>query len=127
MRVSGTHEFRDDVAGISMLPPVAGQVSEFPIIRYTGNSKNPRWMDEEQGRLTDSTSLRENRISESITGSFKEMCRISVDASKAPCLAGRSLLGFPIFVQEFEVIYIYGKTEFKAQVAWTEEVRLVFS
>lgn len=35
-----------------------------------------------------------------------------------------SPLGFPFFVQEFEVIYIYGQTEFKAQVAWMEEVRL---
>jgi len=35
-----------------------------------------------------------------------------------------SLLGFPIFIQELEVIYIYGQTEFKAQIAWTEDVRL---
>ena len=35
-----------------------------------------------------------------------------------------SLLGFPIFIQELEVIYIYGETEFKAQIVWTEEVRL---
>ena len=37
-------------------------------------------------------------------------------------MAGMSPFGFPIFVQEFEIIYIYGQTEFKAQVAWTEEV-----
>jgi len=38
-----------------------------------------------------------------------------------------SRLGFPIFIQPFEVIYIYGETEFKAQVAWMDgEVRFTF-
>ena len=49
MRVSGTHEFRDDVAGVSLFPPVPGKVLKFPIIRYTGTSKKPQWMDEEPG------------------------------------------------------------------------------
>ena len=35
-----------------------------------------------------------------------------------------SPLGFPIFIQLFEVIYIYGETEFKAQASWKEQVRL---
>ena len=36
-----------------------------------------------------------------------------------------SPLGFPVFIQEFEVIYIYGGTaEIKAQLAWKEDVRL---
>jgi len=102
MRVSGTHELRDKISGIGMHPPAAGETSEFTIFRYTGKSKNPQWMDEEPSK-------------------FKEMCRISVDASKAPYIVSRSLLGFPIFIQEFEIIYIYGQTEFRAQVAWTEE------
>ena len=50
MRVSGTQEFRDEVAGVTMMPPVTGRVLKFSIIRYTGNSKKPLWMDEEQGR-----------------------------------------------------------------------------
>ena len=49
MRVSGTHEFRDDVTGVSMFPPIPGKVLKFPIIRYTGTSKKPQWMDEEPG------------------------------------------------------------------------------
>jgi len=103
VRTSGTQEFRKKVAGVSMLPPTAGETSEFTIIRYTGKSKNPQWVDAEPDK-------------------FKEMCTISVDASKAPCITGRSLFGFPIFIQEFEVIYIYGQTtEIKAQIAWMEE------
>jgi len=47
-----------------------------------------------------------------------------MDVSKAPCIAGMSPLGFPLFIQLFEVIYIYGETEFKAQASWKEEVRL---
>ena len=37
-----------------------------------------------------------------------------------------SPLGFPVFIQEFEIIYIYGGTdEIKAQIAWEEDVRLL--
>lgn len=107
-----------------MLPPAAGKTMEFPIIRYTGKSKKPQWVDEEPGEQIDSKLLRNNSILEAITGKFKIMSHISVDASKAPCIPAISLLGFPIFIQEFEVIYIYGQTEFKAQVIWTEEVCL---
>ena len=125
MRVSGTQEFRDEVPTISMFPPVAGQISEFPIIRYMGKSKKPQWMDEEQSRCLRSSW--DSRVLEATTGKFKEMCHISADASKAPYTVGRSLLGFPIFIQEFEIIYIYGQTtEVKAQVAWMEDVRLFF-
>ena len=75
--------------------------------------------------MADSNSLRDDRILEETTEKFEEKCHISVDSPDAPCIVGRSLLGFPIFIQEFEVIYIYGQTaEIKAQVAWTEEVRL---
>jgi len=97
-RVSGTQEFRNKITGITVDRPVT---EEFPIIRYTGKSKKPKWMDEEQGK-------------------FKTISNISVDASKVPYTIGMSLLGFPIFIQEFEVIYIYGQTEFKAQLAWME-------
>jgi len=48
-RVSGTQEFRERFASINPLPPVTGRVSEFPIIRYSGTSEKPRWMDEEEG------------------------------------------------------------------------------
>jgi len=37
-----------------------------------------------------------------------------------------SPLGFPIFIHPFEVIYIYGETEFKAQVSWEKEVSSIF-
>jgi len=71
--------------------------------------------------------IADSRVLEAITGKFKEMCHISADASGAPYTVGMSLLGFPIFIQEFEIIYIYGQTtEVKAQVAWVEDVRLFF-
>jgi len=38
---------------------------------------------------------------------------------------GVSLLGFPIYIHKLDVIFIYGQTEFKAQMAWTEGVRLL--
>jgi len=101
-RISGTREFREQVAAITPFPPFAGKMIKFPIICYTGKRKEPRWMDEEEDK-------------------FKTISHISVDISKAPCIPAMSPLGFPIFIQKVEVIYIYGQTEFKAQLAWTEE------
>jgi hypothetical protein len=33
--------------------PVPGQDMKLPIIRYTGKSKMPQWMDKEQGERAD--------------------------------------------------------------------------
>ena len=57
-------------------------------------------------------------------GNFENASRISADASKARRILCMSPLGFPICIRELEVIYILGETEFKAQLAWMEEVRL---
>jgi len=100
-RVYGTQEFREKFARISQSRPVAGEVFEVPIIRYRGKKKNPLWMDVEQEK-------------------FETIARISADTSKAPCTPVMYRPGFPFFVQELEAIYIYGQTEFKAQIAWTE-------
>lgn len=113
------------MSGITVIPPAAGQVSKFPIIRYTGKSQKPLWMDKEKGRC--SRSSQDNRVLEAIAEKFKEMCHISVDVSKAPYTVRKSLFGFPIYIQEIEVIHIYGQTtEVKAQVVWMEKVRLFF-
>ena len=45
-----------------------------------------------------------------------------MDASKVSCIAGTSCLGFPIFIREFELIYICDKPEFKLQLSWMEKV-----
>ena len=60
---------------------------------------------------------------EGLTGNYKKLAHISVDGGKVPSIPRMSPLGFPVFIQEFEVIYIFGETEFKAQVAWKEDVR----
>ena len=69
--------------------------------------------------------MRDNLVSEGIIAKYKTISRIRVDTEKVPCLFRMSPLGFPIFIQEFEIIYIYGGTaEIKAQMAWKEDVRL---
>ena len=62
--------------------------------------------------------------SEMMVDKYKTLSHIHVDAENVPCAAGMSPLGFPIFIQRFEIIYIYGETEFKAQIAWEEDVWL---
>ena len=53
------------------------------------------------------------------------MSHIRLDAKNVPGTPRMSPLGFPIFIQEFEIIYIYGGTdEIKAQIAWEEDVSL---
>lgn len=54
---------------------------------------------------------------------YETVCHIVVDAKEVPCFILPSQMGFPCFVQPYEVVYIYGQTEFKAQLRWTEEVR----
>ena len=45
------------------------------------------------------------------------------DAREIPCLRLISPVGIPCFMQAFEVVYIYGQTELKAELRWMEEVR----
>lgn len=61
---------------------------------------------------------------EGLTENIKKLAHISVDGGKVPCNLGVTLLGLPIFIQEYEIVYIFGETELKAQVAWKEGVRL---
>ena len=59
------------------------------------------------------------------TEKYKKLTHIRVDVSDIPGVPGMSPLGLPIFIQTFEIIYIYGGTaEIKAQIAWKEDVRL---
>lgn len=80
-------------------------------------------MDEEEGRFISSIPTDNLRLKTNITDKYVTLSHIRVDAHKVPCAIGMSPLGFPIFIQEFEVIYMYGGTEeIKAQLAWEEDV-----
>jgi len=50
------------ICGLNLLPSVTSQVLGLPVIRYLGVSKEPRWMDEEEGGRTDLRSSIDNRI-----------------------------------------------------------------
>ena len=45
-----------------------------------------------------------------------------VDEREIPCFGFISKLGLPCFGQVYEVVYIYGQTEFKAQLRWEDGV-----
>ena len=60
-----------------------------------------------------------------VTGKFETMSHISASPSDATYPTGVSPIDFPSFTQNFEVIFIYGRTEFKAQLAWKEHVSLL--
>jgi len=53
------------------------------------------------------------------------MCNISVDVARVPCIVGMSRIGFPSLLHELEIIITFSETEFKAQLSWMEEVRLL--
>ena len=50
------------------------------------------------------------------------MFHVVVDATKIPYLSFISAMGSPCFTQAYEVVYIYGQTELKAQLRWKEGV-----
>lgn len=99
-RVLGTKEFRKKVTLVSRVHPMVCRGSKLPVIRYEGHDKKPLWMDQED--------------------KFKTVSHIPADTPTAPYTVIMSLLGFPLFVQELDLITIYGQTEFKAHLAWTE-------
>lgn len=124
MRTSGAQEFRDEVAVIRKARPLAGENLDFPVIRYTGASSNPQWMDEEIGRRINPMFSSDNCISEVITEEYETISHIRVDLGRVPYILAITASGL-VSVQEFEVIYIYGDTaQIKAQVAWKDGVCL---
>ncbi|KAF9783685.1 hypothetical protein BJ322DRAFT_873863 [Thelephora terrestris] len=98
----GTQEFRKKMPVAWPLPRVTGPLLQVPIIRYTGTSEEPRWMDGEPGK-------------------FEIISHISADLSKASCTPGVSRLGFPSFTRECEVILLCNNTKLMAQLAWKED------
>ena len=48
-QVPGTREFRGMITSTYPLPPVPGKIWEVPVVRYTGTSDSPQWMEDEPG------------------------------------------------------------------------------
>lgn len=53
---------------------------------------------------------------------FEKMCHIVTDASRIQFSQIMSPSDVPFFIQPFEIVYVYGKPEFQAQILWEEEV-----
>ena len=56
------------------------------------------------------------------------MCTVVADTSSIPEseTAQQSADGFQYYRKEFEIVLLFGMTELKAQLAWTENVSLGF-
>ncbi|TFK64304.1 hypothetical protein BDN72DRAFT_861491 [Pluteus cervinus] len=100
----GTHvnekeEFRRTYTQMDRTLEALLQLRE-PILCYKGPLKNPRWVEE----------------------GFEEMCTIEAMISKSSKAITRhqDKDGRPYYRLSYEIILLFGLTEFKAQVCWTE-------
>ncbi|KAF8651107.1 hypothetical protein AX16_004882 [Volvariella volvacea WC 439] len=76
------------------------------VLRYNGSTPRPRWIDDE------------------IPSNWETMCTIEADSPTLSRIASRELSTItrkPYYKIEFDVILLFGLTEFKAQISWIED------
>jgi len=97
-RVSTTEEFSCPLVHESTFPP---NTITCDITRYNGRNKTPRWTDTEPLMFT-------------------TLCHVKADVSRVPKLPCHNPSGQLYFQQRFDIILLFGLTEFKAQLSWLE-------
>ncbi|KAH9912671.1 uncharacterized protein B0H18DRAFT_942250 [Fomitopsis serialis] len=100
--VTEEQEFRASFIQVSYSPRTRVTAS---IIAYQGMSEDPRWVDEE-------------------TDMFSTMCCIHADIPLNCWKSKKGLLG-DYFSASFKVILLFGLTELKALLCWTDNVRCI--
>ncbi|KAF8629982.1 hypothetical protein AX15_003171 [Amanita polypyramis BW_CC] len=99
-RVSEDKEFRRSYHVESAIP-IRSRTEE--IMCYRGRRDEPKWLDVEQYN-------------------YSPVCSIVADTSSIPDseTTQHSAAGIRYYRKEFEIILLFGMTELKAQIAWTE-------
>ena len=96
------------------------------ILCYRGLGKDPRWTDVDPGtlfygrRIICRTGLTTHI---STTELYTSLCTIFADTSKVARLPQEGPNG-TFYVQDFRIVLLCGLTELRAQISWTEDVRL---
>jgi hypothetical protein len=90
---------------------------------FRGLREDPRWLDEEK-RLFFPVPTLSLKLTLLMAELYSTLCYVKADLSQVPKLK-RYSVHLPSFFHEveFDVILSLGLTEFKAFIAWTENVR----
>lgn len=70
---------------------------------YRGNEPNPTWIDID-------------------TVNYTKLCDIDFDPSNLPLTRNKRLFAEAYYLLRFDIVLLFGLAEFKAQVAWVEDV-----
>jgi len=98
-QVSETKEFRESYFVRSESPIGTGYLS---VWCYRGNVVTPKWKDVD-------------------TNNYTMLCTIEVDLSRVPLRPQPKATGYGTFYKvDYDIVLLFGMTEFIAQVAWNE-------
>ncbi|KAF8333699.1 hypothetical protein F5887DRAFT_1063656 [Amanita rubescens] len=102
-RVSEEKEFRRSYH-VESTVPIRSRTEE--IMCYRGRREDPKWLDTEQYN-------------------YSPVCTVVADTSSIPEpeTTRHSADGMQYYRKEFDIILLFGMTELKAQLAWTENVK----
>jgi hypothetical protein len=95
-------------------------------MEYTGQEVDPQWIDVEPGEWLILVKVASNFESKNVAR-YPVVCRVTADTSEA----ARALStmngpnGQKYLCVVFEIILLFGLTEYKAQLCWMENVRVL--
>ncbi|KAF8652555.1 hypothetical protein AX16_004338 [Volvariella volvacea WC 439] len=104
MKVSETQEFRKSFS--TKRKSNRNFTIECKVLRYNGSTPQPRWIADES------------------PSDWETMCTIEADSPMLSLIASRELsivTGGIYYEIDFDIILLFGLTEFKAQIAWVED------
>ena len=116
-QVSETKEFISRFCLISVNPDFFGQ--KIPVMCYRGSQKKPSWIDSDPGKYAFFEIQR--LIYLFLAANFTTLCEMQVDLSEIPKITKRNA-GKTYYTIEYDLVLVFGLTEFQAQVRWLENV-----
>lgn len=92
-----------------------------PVVCFRGSRENPKWLDEEKSMSLFHVFLQIHLIQH--VDMYSTLCYVQADLSSVPKQRIYSQHLNAIFYQiRFDIILSFGLTEFRACIAWEEEV-----
>lgn len=93
----------------------------FVVYGYKGENPNPRFKDVDTGEFLSFHGL-SSESSSQLSDNFCQICTIEVDLSKLALQPMRNDRGTTFYRLDYEIVLMFGLTEFKAHIAYKENV-----
>lgn len=92
------------------------------VISYRGSQNNPKWIDSDPGRRR-CTHYRFNWASwHDNAANFTTVCKVIVNVSQIPKITCVNPAGGLYYSMPYDLVLIFGLTEFQVQIQWFENV-----